>query len=275
MTPISLHFMDDNVTLDNDLEIIYLLLDCGAQVSGQYAQHGFNIVSGAVKKGREHILQAMIHYGAPIENLNPITGEPINNISPLRDAFSKRFKMHYAEILLLHGGAKFSFPKNRKPFQFECVDQLMHGFRLQEDNPVLFILFLEMVSSDFLKFLKLYQAFGGPMWVTYPQPPPLNEEQDLVSYINDKIATIPERRPDALQIMVDMRDNVTQMVQNPLSLQFQTRIAVRKAMGRDMMKNIEHLPLPDPLNSFMEFEDVMMRIRIFDDLSDVLFQDNE
>jgi hypothetical protein len=269
MTPLSIHQLDDTLFVGEKYEVVEALLEIGAKVSGEYGQHGFEMLKGALCEDDDIVMENLINYGCPVENLDPQTGEPIDDCSPLLKSLESSVPNCFSEMLLI-SGAKFAFPQNCKPMM-EHLDGMWLTLQINfNDDPHLdpdwdkrIKEFINEAKSDFLQKLHLFLSFGGRIVVPYNE---LNVADYLHQYFTakylEKFQTIQEQHSQSLKVIENMFAEIADMTRDPLSLQSLARIAVRNAMGRDMLKNIKFLPIPETLKDFMRFKDVLKEIEI-------------
>jgi hypothetical protein len=274
MTPLSIHQLDDTLFVGEKYEVMDTLLEIGAKVSGKYGHHGFQVLLSALRDDSLGLVMNMIYYGSPVENLDPQTAEPINGESPLYDSLKPIVPHFYSEILLICG-AKIAFPQNSETLHHNFLERIFfiiklfarrHPGRTEAEKT------FNEIKEEFLQKLKLCRAFSGKIFITRDD---LLTVWTLVhSFFAEHANNVNEiLETDLLgyKILMKMDSEVaTMMREPPLSLQCLSRIAVRNAMGRDMLKNIKYLPIPEALKDFMRFKDVLKEIEIVDNEIDIL-----
>jgi hypothetical protein len=107
----------------------------------------------------------------------------------------------------------------------------------------------ESSEASFLEAVQIYLAFGGYVFFKGDgtENPP---RHNVLEYL--------ERHKVEHEIVANTREKIMAMITKPMSLQGLARLAVRRSMGRHMLRNIKTLGLPTDLESFMQFDDVII-----------------
>lgn len=173
------------------------------------------------------LLQFLLENG-----INP-NAYTLENYCPIYSAFANE-KFDSAVVLLLHG-APF---KGQEEFCSFVGSSLPHCLLIiLYDNP-----------QHIVKALHIYKMFGGNMW-------------RHCRYSSDESVTL----LGALELYSHLKKiipRVEVLVKNPLSLLALSRLAIKKAIGRDLWKHANDLPLPAELKRYLNFRDLMSTVPV-------------
>lgn len=184
-----------------------------------------------------------------------------NRMTPLELAFHE-FELDIAKLLLLHGAKLLfveSFHKEPPYLTFRCIPHFIADQALCElDNG---FLSEDMAPKAFIEAIRLYQAFGGNLYVKdmpgieRDKEEPENVMEFLVDYI--PIFDSWEGTNIGEKFLLDVLPELKEIMGKPLSLKALSRIKVRNCMSRNYLNEIDTLDIPDTLKGFLRFEDTL------------------
>jgi hypothetical protein len=188
-------------------------------------------------------VEILLKHGACTENISPMTRLPVKT-QPIKLAFVQ-FKLGIVKLFLLYGAHLRYDPQYRSPNMEShlITPQDLVWFAHAVGRSGKFPSLEGKICTKFLEAVRLYQAFGGNMWVKS-----FEDGKNILEYLDTELF--------AADSIKSVMDEFKQMIMNPMSLKGIARAAVRNIMGRRMMENIEKLEIPRELENYLRYQDI-------------------
>lgn len=114
----------------------------------------------------------------------------------------------------------------------------------------------DITTEDMMYAFMVYQMFGGNMWTTMNKDANLwvtEEDPSPEVRCTETALTYLRRKPAIKTCFPGLEEGLEKMMEGPISLKALSRVAVRKAMGRHMWRNISKLDIPQELSHYLHF----------------------
>lgn len=161
---------------------------------------------------------------------------------------------HYKE-LLLHGALNQLYIRRldgnatlrTEPIPFYIINS--------HRNPPTRSCMPSQTTAIALRALKLYQGFGGNLWEVEKHHEGLIIEADH-EITKDTALDVLRSSDRLMAAMPGLAQELENIMTNPRSLMETARISIMKSMGNRYKYNIDQLPLPRALKSYLRYEDL-------------------